>query len=208
METNYPTYHQNFEQFQAVLDNFFAEHPEMRTKASYDAYMDSRYPPLPETEADLPPPGEWIVKTPWGPSQKQKMLATGITFYHTASHGGYHLSQRRFSEMPDVLRAARRIDEGDADAQWFEEDCDWCLVCLGFPEYFDGETCAHAINTARFWSDKNADHYPGWKPWMLDVDDYLTTTAKGRMCATRAKGHYQPAFGKPCQTDIFTEAAT
>lgn len=56
METNHPTYpyHATFEQLQAVLDRFFEQHPEMRTKASYDAYMQSRYPALPETEADLP----------------------------------------------------------------------------------------------------------------------------------------------------------
>jgi len=127
------------------------------------------------------------MNTPWGRSQQQNTLATGIVFYSTARHGGYHLSQQRFFEMPESLRKARDPQwTTGTDSSWFEEDLDWCLVCLAFPEYFSADLCRTAIRSARAWSDKTADHYPGWVPWDLDVDQYLATTFKGRQCAAKA----------------------
>jgi hypothetical protein len=42
------------EQRQAILTDFYASHPEMRTERAYREYLANRYPPLPATDADLP----------------------------------------------------------------------------------------------------------------------------------------------------------
>jgi hypothetical protein len=126
------------------------------------------------------------MNTPWGVSQgKPATIADGITFYHTARHGGFHLSPERLASMPAALRAAR-TDDGP-DCPWFEEDCDYSLVVLAFPEYFTPEERDTAVRSARVWSDrvwsdKTRDMYPGWKPWNLpwnlDVDRYLAEQAR------------------------------
>lgn len=72
-------------------------------------------------------------QTPWGPSQNQKQIAEGIVSYSTASHGGFGLSQVRLAEMPPDLRAFQPW----AGEGWYEEDCDWAVVCLAFPQFFD-----------------------------------------------------------------------
>jgi hypothetical protein len=114
------------------------------------------------------------MNTPWGVSQgRPHTIADGIDFYHTARHGGFHLSPERLAEMPDELRAAR-TDDGP-ECPWFEEDCDYALVVLAFPEYFTPEECDTAVRSARVWSDASRDMYPGWKPWNLDVSRYLST---------------------------------
>ena len=40
------------EQRQTILNEFYSKHPEMRTEASYRAYLLSRNPTLPATDAD------------------------------------------------------------------------------------------------------------------------------------------------------------
>ena len=81
------------------------------------------------------------MQTPWGQSDFKTVIAEGITSYSTPSHGGIHLSAKRQAEMPDILR----IDSG-----WYEEDCDWCLVAITFPQYFIKEY-AQAVEIFRHW---------------------------------------------------------
>lgn len=67
------------------------------------------------------------VRTPWGMSQSATAYGDGITFYSTSSHGGFNVSAERLREMPKALRTGR---------QWFEEDCEACLVILAFQDRF------------------------------------------------------------------------
>jgi hypothetical protein len=123
------------------------------------------------------------MNTPWGVSQgKPATIADGITFYHTARHGGFHLSPERLAAMPAALRAAR-TDYGP-DYPWFEEDCDYSLVVMAFPEYFTPEERDTAVRSARVWSDATSDMYPGWKPWTIDVDRYLADRTRDRQQLT------------------------
>lgn len=71
-------------------------------------------------------------ETPWDEAQQVEEIAPGIVWCSTASHGGYWLSDKRCQEMPEPYRSAPRW----AGKNWFEEDCDWCLVYLAFPEVF------------------------------------------------------------------------
>ena len=66
--------------------------------------------------------------TPWGPSQDARVVAPGITFHSTASHGGYHLSPERYAQMPEGFK------ETFAGGPWYEEDCDAAMVILVFED--------------------------------------------------------------------------
>ena len=71
-------------------------------------------------------------RTPWGEPHEAKSIAPGIVWYSTASHGGYWVSQERWKEMPEPYGSVPTF----AGENWYEEDCDWCLVYLSFPEVF------------------------------------------------------------------------
>lgn len=73
------------------------------------------------------------VQTIWGPSQSEKRIAPGITYYETAAHGGYRLSADRFKLMPERYRS---IATHEGHEGWYEQDCDWALVALSFPDCF------------------------------------------------------------------------
>lgn len=72
-------------------------------------------------------------KTPWGPAQFSRERAPGIVEYTTASHGGIHITKERYAQMPEEYRRHKPW----AGRYWYEEDCDWCVVALAFPDdYF------------------------------------------------------------------------
>lgn len=82
--------------------------------------------------------------TPWGPSQSARQIAPGIVSHSTAGHGGIHLSPERLKAMPAGLRMVQTYS---GSPQWFEEDADWALVALAFPESFTGQQIASAVST-------------------------------------------------------------
>lgn len=84
------------------------------------------------------------VRTPWGMAQDVDVLADGIVWASTASHGGFILSRERYDAMPVALQ--RMSFTGD---QAFEEDCSWCAVVLAFPSLFSDDQRKSALRTAR-----------------------------------------------------------
>jgi len=80
--------------------------------------------------------------TPWGPSQYATIYAEGIICYETASHGGFRLDHERNL----ALHAALRLCEG-----WYEEDCDWTRVAVGYPDLFTDKEKTAAEKTLRDW---------------------------------------------------------
>jgi hypothetical protein len=92
------------------------------------------------------------VQTPWGPSQSSREIAPGIIRYDTASHGGYYLSPERVAEMPKPLREFVPFGGPQAGpGRWFEEDCDWSVVCLAFPQFFPADAIPAALATLRHY---------------------------------------------------------
>ena len=80
--------------------------------------------------------------TPWGESEAKKTYAEGITFYQTPSHGGFHV-------LPDQnakIHAAWRRADG-----WYEEDVDWAITAMTFPDLFAPEHLESARHTAKAW---------------------------------------------------------
>lgn len=78
--------------------------------------------------------------SPWGTIDHVQKLASGMFQVSTAGHGGIKLSRSRNSEMPE---GARR------KGGWYEEDCEWALVVLQFPEEFEVEIRESAARTAK-----------------------------------------------------------
>ena len=79
--------------------------------------------------------------TPWGCSYTCDQIAPGIVLITTGSHGGIYLSPERADAMPEPYRSKVRF----AGGTWFEEDYDWILVVLSFPEVFE----ERVVNEAR-----------------------------------------------------------
>lgn len=63
--------------------------------------------------------------TPWGQICDQEEIAAGVKKVATACHGGIVLSRPRQEAMPAHLRLEDRF---------YEEDDDWALVILAFPD--------------------------------------------------------------------------
>lgn len=79
-------------------------------------------------------------RTPWGRAQEIITYNNkeGIRFISTAGHGGIKLDRKT---NPKVHASWRR------KGGWYEEDCEWAIVALTFPEMFTEEEIesAHTI---------------------------------------------------------------
>jgi len=80
--------------------------------------------------------------TPWGASQNKEVITKGIIFYSTSSHGGFKVSP----VMNARIHPAWRNRDG-----WYEEDMEWAIVALSFPEFFADKEVADAENTLIHW---------------------------------------------------------
>lgn len=76
--------------------------------------------------------------TPWGSSQLATIYGTGVVAHSTAGHGGFHLSADRNRLIDPALRK---------DSPWYEEDSEWAIVALTFPDLFTAyeRKCADEI---------------------------------------------------------------
>lgn len=88
--------------------------------------------------------------TPWGRSDSEHKVADGITFYGTPSHGGYHLSMKRWNELVSMFPRFRSF----TGAQWLEEDCDASMPALVWPDLFTPQNIYNSMRSAQSRSDK------------------------------------------------------
>jgi hypothetical protein len=88
---------------------------------------------------------KFTTSTPWGRVQHQKQIAPGLVQCDTAGHGGYWLSPERWQK----LRALFPTQCSYGGEQWLEEDCDWALAALAFPECFDARSIFYAVATVQ-----------------------------------------------------------
>jgi hypothetical protein len=77
----------------------------------------------------------------WGAIQFEKTVGPGIRQVETAAHGGYLLDDDAINRMPDELRAIQPWAGHGA----YEEDCDWVIVVLAFPQYFTDQEVLNAV---------------------------------------------------------------
>jgi hypothetical protein len=85
--------------------------------------------------------------TIWGKSQTSRKIVRGITFYATASHGGFKLSKTKNDQVPDYMKKSTHCQDGVNG--WYEEDCDWSIVVLFFPELFPEKTYKTALEVIK-----------------------------------------------------------
>jgi hypothetical protein len=103
---------------------------------------------------------------PWGSVQDVYVIADGIEFISTASHGGFRLSDERVAQLPSCMRE-NGSPYHDGGAKFWEEDCEAAFVVLAFPAFFESRQLENAKNTAiamrNSCYDKIAKHFVGDK---------------------------------------------
>jgi hypothetical protein len=67
-------------------------------------------------------------RTPWGKADEVEVLAPGVQRVSTPSHGGIKLDKHRNGSVHEAFRKA----DG-----WYEEDLEWAVVALTFPDLFE-----------------------------------------------------------------------
>lgn len=65
--------------------------------------------------------------TPWGPSQGATVFAEGVVCHSTAGHGGFHIAADPNAKVDSRIRNANG---------WYEEDAEWAIVAITFPDLF------------------------------------------------------------------------
>jgi hypothetical protein len=119
--------------------------------------------------------------TPWGASQHATIYADGIVSHTTSGHGGFHLSVARNVKVLEALRNA---------SGWYEEDAEWAIVALTFPDLFTTyeRTCADEtiLNTwPSAWERIHSRRLEPGESWTKDkaafelkhVHDWVVTSA-------------------------------
>lgn len=77
------------------------------------------------------------MNTPWGKADETTVIADGIVFYETPSHGGFHVRKDLLDKIDPRARAyAAKWSHGFGE-QWFEEDCAASAVVIAFPQHFN-----------------------------------------------------------------------
>lgn len=94
--------------------------------------------------ANMPKPKH----SPWGYIQDATQIAPGIWSVSTSGHGGFMISDERLAAMPEMLRDVAHVC---GSPKSFEEDCEWSLVVLAFPDEFKGAEVVQARQSAGRW---------------------------------------------------------
>lgn len=95
------------------------------------------------------------MRTIWGQADHVEERAPGVVWCSTPSHGGFKVNTPALDKIPLEWRKASFNGQGLQG--WFEEDCDWCMVALAFPELFTTEEQAAAKSTFNFWIAKKLE---------------------------------------------------
>lgn len=95
------------------------------------------------------------INTPWGAADQVDTLAKGIIQVGTPSHGGIGVEH---DVAAAKLSAAARAEAIDQHGHlWFEEDCDWAIVCHEIPELFSQQHREMAAKSLARWNQPYLD---------------------------------------------------
>ena len=115
------------------------------------------------------------MNTPWGQSNDQKEYAPGIVFYGTPSHGGFHLGRTRQATVKRIFPTFSPY----AGGPWYEEDEDWRLVVVVFPEYFPAGEVHQAVEAVRLAVEREpAGQWQQVQAWLENWDSLFSKGAK------------------------------
>lgn len=118
--------------------------------------------------------------TPWGRSQFSRQIADDIIRYYTASHGGYFVPAERVAQMPEALRPDPTSIDASENGFWFEEDDEWIVLALSFPQFFTSEVCASAEKTLLNWRPDVWEKWSG-KTATADISEQRKTELQNRL---------------------------
>ncbi len=82
------------------------------------------------------------MQTPWGPAQHRTPLGDGMIEVSTATHGGIYVPPNLNREIRGIWRR---------EDCWYEQDCDWAIVALTYPDRFPQPRLDVADELARRW---------------------------------------------------------
>ena len=92
--------------------------------------------------------------SPWGTIQDEEIIADGIVYVSTASHGGIWVASELLHRIKWTFLDYAAYWSGSS--QWFEEDCAAQCVVVSFPEYFPAEQVERAWDVVRRFVTKEA----------------------------------------------------
>lgn len=137
--------------------------------------------------------------TPWGASQMAVIYADGVIAHSTAGHGGFHLSADRNGKVHPLLRK---------DTPWYEEDSEWAIVALSFPDLFTAYERSMAERTIRntwpdAWEAIRSCELAEGESWTKDqrafdqrhAKDYIVGRDRHSRLETAGEGNRRPARG-------------
>lgn len=92
--------------------------------------------------------------SPWGTVQDEEVIADGIVYVSTASHGGIWVASELLHRIKWTFLEYAAYWSGSS--QWFEEDCAAQCVVVSFPEHFPAEQVERAWDVVRRYVTKEA----------------------------------------------------
>ena len=93
--------------------------------------------------------------SPWGIVQDEEIIAEGIVYVSTASHGGIWVSRELIGRVQRTMRDYAAYWSGSEN--WFEEDCAAQCVVVSFPEHFGADQVERAWRTVKRYVLKDAE---------------------------------------------------
>lgn len=106
-------------------------------------------------------------RTPWGTADNIAPVGDqGIRFVSTPSHGGIFVPDELLAKMPEALKGSNSYS---GCGNWFEEDVEWAIPVLAFPEQFPARDCQAAVETIGHYADKKVGDY------LYSVAQWLTS---------------------------------
>jgi hypothetical protein len=90
-----------------------------------------------------------LTETPWGPTQTKVEIAPGLVHVTTSRHGGFAVFDERWAALLAMFPTLVSF----TGAGWLEEDCDWALAVLAWPDLFSPRVVYNACRTALHRTD-------------------------------------------------------
>ncbi len=90
--------------------------------------------------------------TPWGGADHVEKLAEGVIQVGTPSHGG--IGVENSVALTSLTAAARAEAIVEGGWHWFEEDCDWAIVCSEMPTLFSQRHRELAAESLKRWNPR------------------------------------------------------